>query len=49
MEKLADKGLAKSIGVSNWSIKKTMELLQYARIRPAVNQVQVHKYKSTSY
>jgi diketogulonate reductase-like aldo/keto reductase len=44
MEQLADKGLAKSIGVSNWSIKKTMDLLQYARIRPAVNQVEVHPY-----
>ena len=39
MESCVDAGLAKSIGVSNWSIKKLEELLSVARIPPAVNQV----------
>ncbi|KAG0555894.1 hypothetical protein M758_11G009300 [Ceratodon purpureus] len=42
MESCVDAGLAKSIGVSNWSIKKLEELLSVARIPPAVNQVEVH-------
>lgn len=39
MESCVDAGLAKAIGVSNWSIKKLQELLLHARIPPAVNQV----------
>lgn len=37
-------GLAKNIGVSNMSIKKLQDVLSYARIVPAVNQVEVHPY-----
>lgn len=44
MEKLVDEGLCKSIGISNFSVKKTEELLSYARIKPAVNQVELHPY-----
>lgn len=44
MEKLVDNGLAKNIGVSNMSIKKLKDVLSYARIVPAVNQVEVHPY-----
>lgn len=39
MESCVDTGLAKAIGVSNWSVKKLEELLALARIPPAVNQV----------
>ena len=39
MESCVDAGLTRSIGVSNWSIKKLDELLAIARIPPAVNQV----------
>jgi diketogulonate reductase-like aldo/keto reductase len=39
MEDLVDKGLAKNIGVSNFSCQLLMDLLKTARIRPAVNQV----------
>ncbi|BDA45305.1 probable NADPH-dependent aldo-keto reductase, chloroplastic [Coccomyxa sp. Obi] len=42
MEKLVDAGLVKNIGVSNFSIKKLEEVLSFCRIRPAVNQVEVH-------
>ena len=44
MEKLVDEGLVKSIGISNFSVKKIEDLLQYARIKPAVNQVELHPY-----
>ncbi|KAF5381726.1 hypothetical protein D9615_005473 [Tricholomella constricta] len=42
MEKLLDSGKARSIGVSNFSIKTLTTLLQHARIVPAVNQVEAH-------
>ena len=37
-------GLAKNVGVSNLSIKKMRDVLSYAKVRPAVNQVEVHPY-----
>ena len=39
MEECCRLGLAKSIGVSNFSCKKLSQLLQYATIPPVVNQV----------
>lgn len=39
MEDLVDRGLVRSIGVSNFSPEKIQEILQNARIPPAVNQV----------
>jgi diketogulonate reductase-like aldo/keto reductase len=44
LEKLVDEGLIRNIGVSNFNIKQTEELLSIARIHPAVNQVEVHPY-----
>ncbi|KAJ3414615.1 NAD(P)H-dependent D-xylose reductase (XR) [Chytridiales sp. JEL 0842] len=44
MEKLVDEGKVKSIGVSNFTIKKLKEVLSFARIKPAVNQVELHPY-----
>lgn len=44
MEHIADLGLAKSIGVSNFQGALLMDLLRYARIRPAVLQVEIHPY-----
>ncbi|KAI8812614.1 aldo/keto reductase family protein [Cladochytrium replicatum] len=44
MEELVDAGLVRSIGISNFSIKKTKKLLETARIKPAVNQVEMHPY-----
>ena len=32
-------GLVRNIGISNFSIRKTQEVLAFCRIRPAVNQV----------
>ncbi|EFJ34923.1 hypothetical protein SELMODRAFT_80963 [Selaginella moellendorffii] len=42
MEDRFDEGLAKAIGVSNFSSKKLGDLLEYARIPPAANQVELH-------
>lgn len=44
MEDLVDKGLVKAIGVSNYSISKMQALMEYARIPPAVLQVEIHPY-----
>jgi alcohol dehydrogenase (NADP+) len=42
MEKLFDAGKARAIGVSNFSSKKLADLLDVARVPPAVNQVECH-------
>ena len=38
MEELVNKGLVKAIGISNFTIYKTENLLKTAKIVPAVNQ-----------
>ncbi|KAF7999354.1 hypothetical protein HF325_006030 [Metschnikowia pulcherrima] len=40
LEKLVDEGLAKSIGVSNFSVEDLQEILKIARIKPVVNQIE---------
>lgn len=44
MEKLLEEGKVKAIGISNFSVKKTKELLTYAKHKPAANQVELHPY-----
>ncbi|GLJ34621.1 hypothetical protein SUGI_0696320 [Cryptomeria japonica] len=44
MECLVEKGLVNSIGVSNFSIQQIEELLSFAKIIPAVNQVELHPF-----
>ena len=44
MEACVDAGLTKHIGVSNFSIKKIDDLLHTARIKPAMNQVEMHPF-----
>ncbi|KAK7250962.1 hypothetical protein RIF29_33772 [Crotalaria pallida] len=39
---LYDSGKARAIGVSNFSSKKLQDLLDLARVPPAVNQVELH-------
>ena len=46
MEALVDKGLVKSIGVSNFPSILLQDLVIQARIQPAVNQVENHPYLS---
>jgi L-glyceraldehyde reductase len=42
MESLVEAGLVKSIGVSNFTIPKLEKLLSFAKIKPVVNQVELH-------
>ncbi|KAJ4847263.1 hypothetical protein Tsubulata_038910 [Turnera subulata] len=42
MEKCLDLGLCRCIGVSNFSTKKILSLLDIASLPPAVNQVEMH-------
>jgi diketogulonate reductase-like aldo/keto reductase len=44
MEALVDKGLTKSIGVSNFSWRKLESMKEYAKYFPVVNQVELHPY-----
>jgi len=44
MEECHRRGLARAIGVSNFSCKKLEYLLSFAKIPPAANQVEVHPY-----
>jgi diketogulonate reductase-like aldo/keto reductase len=44
MEKLADAGKCRSIGVSNYPLRTLHDLVTQARIQPACNQIEVHAY-----
>lgn len=46
MEKLVEKGLVKSLGVANYTIPMIIDLLAYSKIKPVMNQVEVHPYNS---
>lgn len=40
MESLVDKGLVKAIGLSNFNVRQTDDIISVARYKPVVNQVQ---------
>ncbi|MEM1255567.1 MAG: aldo/keto reductase [Cyanobacteria bacterium P01_H01_bin.21] len=44
MEVLADEGLCRHIGVSNFSTAKLQDLLENARLKPEMNQIELHPY-----
>jgi diketogulonate reductase-like aldo/keto reductase len=44
IEKLYKEGLAKSIGVSNWTEAGLKSLLEYAEVKPTINQIEVHPF-----
>eukprot|EP00741_Cyanophora_paradoxa_P019474 tig00021127_g18799.t1 len=46
MEAIYYAGLSKSIGVSNYSVALLLDLLSYARVPPAVNQIEMHPYNA---
>lgn len=44
LEEYVDKGKIRSIGLSNFNPHHIDSLLSYARIRPVVNQIEIHPY-----
>lgn len=48
METLVDAGLCRHIGVSNFSQAKVQALLNVARIKPEMNQIELHPYLQQS-
>jgi diketogulonate reductase-like aldo/keto reductase len=44
LEKLVDRGLVRHIGTSNMTVPKLKLLLQDARIKPAVNELELHPH-----
>ncbi len=48
MEELVKSGLVKSIGVANFTAPMLIDLLSYANIKPAVNQIELHPYLQQS-
>ena len=44
MEELVKAGLVKAIGVSNFTAPMIVDLLSYANIKPAMNQIELHPY-----
>ncbi|PIR61883.1 MAG: aldehyde oxidoreductase [Candidatus Pacebacteria bacterium CG10_big_fil_rev_8_21_14_0_10_44_11] len=46
MEQLVQKGLVKSIGVANFTAPMILDLLSYAKVKPAINQIEIHPYNS---
>ena len=44
MEKLVEKGLVKSIGVSNFNSEQIEDIIQKGTIKPVMNQVEIHPY-----
>ncbi len=48
MEKLVDAGLVLNIGVSNFNVQAIRDVHSYARVKPAVLQVEMHPYLQQS-
>ncbi|KAL9541219.1 hypothetical protein MBANPS3_009243 [Mucor bainieri] len=44
MEKLVDAGLTRNIGISNFNAQLIMDLLTYAKYKPATLQIELHPY-----
>ena len=44
MENLVNKGLTKSIGVSNYNVENLFNILSICKIKPCVNEVEFHPY-----
>ena len=44
MEELVEAGLAKAIGIANFTAPMLNDLLSYAKVKPAVNQIELHPY-----
>jgi len=48
MEKLVADGLVKSIGVANFTAPMLVDLLSFSKIKPVMNQIELHPYHAQS-
>jgi len=46
MEELVSEGLVKNIGICNMNVALIREILSYAKVKPAVLQVELHPYNT---
>ncbi|CCT67582.1 reductase [Fusarium fujikuroi] len=44
MEEIYASGKARAIGVSNWTVEGLKKLLSFAKVKPAVNQIEIHPF-----
>lgn len=44
VEELYEAGKARAIGVSNWTVPDLEMLLKFAKVKPAVNQIEIHPF-----
>lgn len=44
MEKLVDAKLTRNIGIANFNCQAILDMLTYAKIKPAVLQIEIHPY-----
>ncbi len=44
LEQAVEKGLVRSLGVSNFNCQSMLELLTYCEVKPVVNQIELHPY-----
>ncbi|EME41434.1 hypothetical protein DOTSEDRAFT_46430 [Dothistroma septosporum NZE10] len=44
MEEVYESGKAKAIGVSNWTVTDLKDMLSWAKVKPAVNQIEIHPF-----
>ncbi|KAK3679470.1 Glycerol 2-dehydrogenase (NADP(+)) [Recurvomyces mirabilis] len=44
MEEIYESGKAKAIGVSNWTVEGLEDMLSWAKVKPTVNQIEIHPF-----
>lgn len=44
MEEIYSEGKAKAIGVSNWTVPGLKDMLSWCKVKPAVNQIEIHPF-----
>ena len=44
MESLVEKGLTRGIGCSNYNVQSLLNLLSFCKIKPVVNEIELHPY-----
>ncbi|KAF8063229.1 Aldo/keto reductase [Lyophyllum atratum] len=44
LEKVKEDGLTRSIGISNFNVEEMQKIMKVAKVKPAVNQIELHPY-----